>query len=51
MPKKKNPPKICVQEREREREREIERENRFVLRENYEQNERDSDKFIVRGCE
>ena len=39
MPKKKNPPKICVQEREREREREREiereRENRFVLRENY----------------
>ena len=31
--------------------REKERENPFFLGENYAQNERDSDKFIVRGCE
>ena len=33
------------------RERKRERENLFVVRENYTQNERDSDKFIVRMCE
>ena len=33
------------------REREREREPFFFLRENYEQNKRDSDKFIVRKCE
>ena len=35
----------------RERERERERGNLFFVRENYAQNRRDSDKFIVRGCE
>ena len=37
----------------REREREVGREkgNIFFVRENYAYNRRDSDKFIVRGCE
>ena len=39
-------------QRERERERERERAGTFFfVRENYAQNRRDSDKFIVRGCE
>ena len=33
------------------RERERERERTFFVRENYVQNGRDSDKFIVRECE
>ena len=44
MQEKKNPQKI-------EREREREREKTFFVRENYAQNGRGSDKFIVRGCE
>ena len=40
---KKNPPKNLERERERE--------SHFFVRENYAQNRRDSDKFIVRGCE
>ena len=47
MQEKKNPPKNL----EREREGEGERGNLFFVRENYAQNRRDSDKFIVRGCE
>ena len=44
--KKKNPPKNL------EREREGERGNLFFfVWENYAQNRKDSDKFIVRGCE
>ena len=34
-----------------QRERERERELFFFVRENYAQNRRDSDKFIVRWCE
>ena len=45
--KLKNPPKNL----ERERERERERMNLFFVRKNYAQNRRDSDKFIVKGCE
>ena len=41
--KKKNPPKNLERERERE--------PFFVVRKNYAQNGRDSDKFIVRECE
>ena len=44
MQEKKNPPKNLEREGEREREP-------FFVRENYAQNRRDSDKFIVRGCE
>ena len=33
------------------REREREREPFFFVRENYAQNRRDSDNFIVKGCE
>ena len=39
MQEKKNPPKN------------LEREGTFFVRENYAQNKRDNDKFIVRGCE
>ena len=46
MQEKKNPPKFFY-----ERERERERENIFVVRENYAQNGRNSNKFIVNGCE
>ena len=35
----------------REREKEREREDLFFVRENYAQNRRDSDKFIVKWCE
>ena len=49
MQEKKNPPKNL--EREGERERERERGDLFFVRENYAQNRRDSEKFIVRGCE
>ena len=45
MQEKKNPPKKLERERERER------GNLFFVRENYAYNRRDSDKFIVRGCE
>ena len=45
MQEKKNPPKNLERERKRER------EDLFFVRENYAQNRRDSDKFIVRGCE
>ena len=45
MQEEKNPPKNL------EREREGERGNLFFVRENYAQNRRDSDKFIVRWCE
>ena len=44
--KQKNPPKNLEREREREREMTF-----FFVRENYAQNRRDNDKFIVRGCE
>ena len=44
MQEKKNPPKFFY-------ERERERENIFVVRENNAQNGRNSDKFIVNGCE
>ena len=43
MQEKKNPPKNLEREGEREREP-------FFVRENYAQNRRDSDKFIVREC-
>ena len=46
MQEKKNPPKNLERKREREREREP-----FFVMENYTQNRRDSDKFIVKGCE
>ena len=45
--KLKNPPNNLEREREREREKKL----FFFVRENYAQNRRDSDKFIVRGCE
>ena len=48
---KKNPPKYIYIQRERERERERERVPFFFVRENYAQNRRDSEKFIVRGYE
>ena len=47
MQKKKKKKKKINQKFARTRER----ENCFVLRENYAQNERNSDKFIIRGCE
>ena len=43
MQEKKNPPKNLEGERERE--------PFFFVRENYAQNRRDSDKFIVKRCE
>ena len=46
MQEKKNPPKNLEREREREREPFF-----FFLRENYAQNRRDSNNFIVKGCE
>ena len=51
--KKKKKSTKKFREREREREREGEREGTFffLVRENYAQNKRDSDKFIVRECE
>ena len=42
MQEKKNPPKNLEREREG---------NFFFVKENYPQNRRDSDKFIIRGCE
>ena len=42
MQEKKNPPKNLEREREG---------TFFFVRENYPQNRRDSDKFIIRGCE
>ena len=43
MQEKKNPPKNLEREREKE--------PFFFVKENYPQNRRDSDKFIIRGCE
>ena len=43
MQERKNPPNM--------RERERERERTFFVRENYAQNGRDNDEFIVKGCE
>ena len=37
--------------KKKSKKKERERENFFVVRENYAQNERDGDKFIIRGYE